>query len=304
MAVTSRSTHHHAELPRALAASVEDDDAGPRRRAWVTALPHIVADLAQRWSLVVGSPFQPGGSTSWVAPARTAAGALVVLKVGWRHDEALHEADGLRAWSGAGAVRLLDARMFDQTSALLLEACAPGTPLSDRPEGEQDVVVADLLSRLWIAPPAGHPFRTLQSMCDRWADEFDARQAAAGGDGIELDPGVVRAGIDLFRDLPRTAERHVLLCTDLHAGNVLAAEREPWLAIDPKPYVGDPTYDVLQHMLNCTERLVVEPAGFAQRMAALLDLDEQRLRRWVFARCVLALQDDPELRPVAVALAA
>jgi len=139
----------------------------------------------------------------------------VVLKVGWRHDEALHEAEGLRAWSGAGAVRLLDARTFDQTSALLREACGPGTPLSDRPEREQDVVVADLLSQLWITPPAGHPFRTLQSMCDGWADELETRQA--GDCGPELDPGVVFAGLALFRDLPRTAEQRVLLCTDLHA---------------------------------------------------------------------------------------
>ncbi len=291
------------DLPRKLLLAVEDDEADSERRAWVMALPDIVAALARRWSLEVGSPFQPGGSASWVAPASTAAGARVVLKVGWRHDDARHEADGLRAWSGGGAVRLLDARTFDQTSALLLEACTPGTPLSDRPEPEQDAVVADLLCRLWITPPAGHPFRALHSMCDRWADDFDARQAAASGDGIELNPDVVRAGIDLFRDLPRTAERHVLLCTDLHAGNVLAAEREPWLAIDPKPYVGDPTYDALQHMLNCTERLASDPAGFVQRMADLLGLDAQRLCAWVFARCVVESLDVPELRLVAAALA-
>jgi len=292
------------ELPRKLVLAVEGGDADSGQREWVASLSHIVAGLADRWSLEVGSPFQPGGSASWVAPARTAAGARVVLKVGWRHDEALHEAEGLRVWSGAGAVRLLDARTFDQTSALLLDACVPGTPLSDRPDLEQDAVVADLLSRLWITPPATHPFRTLQSMCERWADEFDARQDAAGDGGSGLDPGLVRAGIDLLRDLPRTAERHVLLCTDLHAGNVLAAEREPWLAIDPKPYVGDPTYDVLQHMLNCTERLADDPAGFARRMAQLLDLDAPRLRRWLVARCVLESLDAPELRPVVVALAA
>jgi len=290
-------------LPRRLLLAVEDDDADSGQQEWVASLPHIVDDLAGRWSLEVGSPFQPGGSASWVAPTRTAAGAHVILKVGWRHDEALHEAEGLRAWDGAGAVRLLDARTIDQTSALLLEACKPGTPLSDLPEPKQDVVVADLLGRLWITPPAGHPFRALQSMCDGWAGEFDARQAAAGDRGLDLDPGVVRAGIDLFRDLPGSADRHVLLCTDLHAANVLAAEREPWLTIDPKPYIGDPTYDVLQHMLNCTERLAADPAGFADRMADLLDLDAPRLGQWLFARCVLESLDAPELRPVAVALA-
>jgi hypothetical protein len=75
-------------------------------------------DLACRWSLRLGPPFQPGGAASWVAPARTAAGDRVVLKVGWWHDEAAHEADGLRAWDGAGTVRLLGSLVTGSTSAL------------------------------------------------------------------------------------------------------------------------------------------------------------------------------------------
>jgi streptomycin 6-kinase len=76
----------------------------------------------------------------------------------------------------------------------------------------------------------------------------------------------------------------------------LAAQREPWLAIDPKPYVGDPHYDVLQHMLNCAERLTADPVGFARRMAGLLGLDHQRLLLWLFARCV---QESPGWPPLA-----
>jgi streptomycin 6-kinase len=91
----------------------------------------------------------------------------------------------------------------------------------------------------------------------------------------------------------------VLLCTDLHAGNILAAEREPWLAIDPKPYIGDPCYDVLQHLLNCEQRLLADPIGLAHRMADLLDLDPGRLVRWLFARCVQESMDQPILREVA-----
>lgn len=108
--------------------------------------------------------------------------------------------------------------------------------------------MAGLLRRLWIQPPAGHPFRALESMCAWWADEFEDKYAAASGP--RLDQGLARAGIELFRALPSTAERSVLLATDLHPDNVLAAEREPWLVIDPKPYVGDPTYDPLQHMVH------------------------------------------------------
>jgi streptomycin 6-kinase len=106
-----------------------------------------------------------------------------------------------------------------------------------------------------------------------------------------------------FVALAAPSERDVLLCTDLHAGNVLAAQREPWLVIDPKPYLGDPCYDVLQHMLDCEERLAVDPAGLAQRMADLLDLDGERVRRWLFARCVIEGVDDPGLQAVAAALA-
>lgn len=74
-------------------------------------------------------------------------------------------------------------------------------------------------------------------------------------------------GIALFRTLPRTADRNVLLCADLHAENVLASEREPWLMIDPKPHLGDPTYDVLQHMLNCSERLQADPCRLADSLS-------------------------------------
>jgi streptomycin 6-kinase len=93
------------------------------------------------------------------------------------------------------------------------------------------------------------------------------------------------------------------LCTDLHAGNVLAAEREPWLAIDPKPYVGDPTYDALQHLLNCEERLRADPRELARRMAGLLDLDAERLLLWLFARCVQESASWPPLLEVARGIA-
>jgi streptomycin 6-kinase len=95
----------------------------------------------------------------------------------------------------------------------------------------------------------------------------------------------------------------VLLCTDLHAGNVLAAEREPWLVIDPKPCVGDPAFDAVQHMLNCDERLVTDPVGLSQRMADLLEVDPDRVRLWLFARCGQESLHDLTMRGLAHQLA-
>jgi streptomycin 6-kinase len=287
-------------LPANLVESARSDPF-PERREWMRLLPDVVDELARRWSLRLGEPYQPGGQCAWVAPARTATGQDLVLKVAWRHDEADDEATGLRVWGGHGAVRLHDSHVFGATSALLLERCHPGSPLGQQlPQPEQDVVVAALLRRLWSAPTDRCAFRPLQLMCDGWAAEFESKLSASTG---LLDPGLARAGMELFRSLPATASQQALLCTDLHAGNILAAQREPWLVIDPKPYVGDPTYDVLQHMLNCEERLTADPLGFARRMADLLDLDANRLITWLFARCVQESIDQPALRKVVALLA-
>jgi streptomycin 6-kinase len=167
-------------------------------------------------------------------------------------------------------------------------------------EPEQDEVVAGLLRRLWCEPPLTHPFRTLVQMCDWWADEFENDLAA---EPDALDPGLARVGIELFRGLPREDVPRRLLVTDLHAENVLAAQREPWLVIDPKPYVGDTAYDVLQHMTNCRDRLLADPRELARRMADLAGLDAERVQLWLFARAVQESIGMPWLRSVVPLLA-
>jgi streptomycin 6-kinase len=84
----------------------------------------------------------------------------------------------------------------------------------------------------------------------------------------------------------------VLLGTDVHAGNVLRAQRKPWLVIDPKPFVGDPAYDATQHLLNCLERLCSNPVDTIHRFAHLLGVDAERLRLWTFARAAAEPRED------------
>lgn len=283
-------------VPSNLAAAAREEG----RTAWLDRLPALIAGTARRWSVEVDAPLEPGGQTAWVAPARDAAGRELVVKIAWPHWEAVHEADGLAAWQGGGTVILHAVEALSDAAVLLLERCLPGTGLSARPEPEQDQVIAGLLPRLWIPPPAGRHFRPLAEMCAQWADSFEAKLTAGR---VLIDRGLARDGIALFRQLPGTAARNVLLCTDLHAENVLAAEREPWLVIDPKPHVGDPTYDVLQHMLNCPGRLHADPLGFIRRMAELVEVDAERLRRWLFARCVQESADYPGLGEVAALVA-
>ena len=287
------------EVPASLAESVAGDP-DPARHRWLGQLPAMVSALAGQWELELGQPFQPGGSVSWVAPARRAGGERLVLKVAWLHPEARHEASALREWDGNGAVLVHAESRLADTVALLLERCEPGAQLASRPEPEADIVVCDVLRRLWREPPPEHPFPSLQSMCDAWAGQYEAATASPGPP--RLDPGIERAGLELFRSLPGSAAQSVLLATDLHAQNVLSARRQPWLAIDPKPHTGDPAYDLLQHMINCS-RLRADPAGLVRRLAGLAGVDEERLRLWAFARCVQESPGRPELAGVAVQLA-
>jgi streptomycin 6-kinase len=269
------------------------------RGGWQAALPDLVRTVQDRWSLEVGAPFEPGGTSAWVAPARRTSGEDVVVKIGWPHPESEHEADGLAFWAGDGTVRLLEAMTVQGAPAMLLERCLPGTTLTQLAAPEvRDDVVAGLLLRLRREPPPGHGFRPLRQMCEEWAAEAEQELDAAP----HADLGPVRAGLALFRSLAADADREVVLFTDLHADNILSATREPWLAIDPKPYVGDPTYDVLQHMLN-VPRLMQDPDGLIARMASLADLDEARLRLWTFARCAVMAVDDPAFVGVLARLA-
>ena len=269
-------------IPNKLVTNHSGSDEG---RAWLDGLPALVEDLAQRWSLSLESPFDGDVvSAAWVAPATREDGTLAVLKVGLPHMEGQGEIAGLRFWAGDPTVQLLEAD--EEANAMLLERCEPGTFLRSLPEREQDVVIVELLKRLWRVPPADVSFQPLSQMLDYWSASTIAFKDRWP------DGGLVEEGLRLFQDLPRTAPREVLLATDLHAGNVLKAQREPWLVIDPKPFIGDPAYDATQHIFNCDDRLWTEPERMIRRLAVLLDIDEQRIRLWTFARAAAEPRDD------------
>jgi len=256
----------------------------PARSAWLERLPDAIHQLQDRWLLSLGAPFDGGDvSCAWVAPVVRADGTRAVLKLGMPHFEGAHEIQALRFWDGGPTVRLLEADV--DLNAMLLEQCQPGTALRARPEREQDVIVAGLLRRLWSRPAAPHPFRPLSAMTAYWADETVAVAHKWS------DAGLVQEGLRLFDELSRPSADEVLLATDLHAGNVLRAQREPWLVIDPKPFVGDRAYDATQHLFNCKGRMLTAPDATIHHVADLLEVDDERVRLWMFARSAAEPRD-------------
>jgi streptomycin 6-kinase len=256
----------------------------PERRSWLARLPNAIRELQQEWSLFLEAPFDGDEvSCSWVAPAVRRDGTRAILKLGMPHMEGEHELQGLRFWNGDPTVRLLEAD--DDLNAMLLERCEPGMVLRHLPEPEQDVIIAGLLRRLWRMPAASHPFRPLSVMTAHWAKETIADSSRWP------DTGLVQEGLRLFEELARSSPNDVLLATDLHAGNVLQAQREPWLVIDPKPFVGDRAYDSTQHLFNCEERMRADPHATISRFADLLEVDSERVRLWMFARSAAEPRD-------------
>jgi streptomycin 6-kinase len=218
----------------------------------------LAAAVARDWGLRLGDPYPPGAA-GYVVRAELADGTPAVLKLQHTHREDEQEADALELWNGDGAVRLL--RRDDDRHALLLERCEPGTPL---PEGADDPlgVLIGLLPRLW-KDPAG--FHTLVDEVAHWA---------LGG---EIG--------DLGRELVATQGELVLVHQDLHGDNVLAAEREQWLVIDPKPLAAEREFAVAPIVRSFELGDSKRDALYRlDRLSAELGLDRERARGWTIVQ--------------------
>ncbi len=256
-------------------------------RAWLDALPALVAELEARWQVWTGQPYR-AGMAAWTAPATMADGTPAVLKVSWPHREARGERAALRLWDGAGAVRLYEEDV--DRWALLVERCIPGTAVHRSGLDSDDALraAADVLVGLWEATPVDGDFEPLTVVTDEWAVLVRERMARHRP---PFDGGLVEAGAALLEELPRTATRTVLLHGDFNPGNVLRSGRQPYLAIDPKPMLGDPAYDPSPLLLQVDAPFDhADPTAVLRaRYHAFADMvgeDEQRLLAWSVARGV------------------
>ena len=249
---------------------------------WLDRLPRLVRDLLSEWGLQVDGT-AAYGNCALVVPV-VAEGKRAVLKVQFPHWEAETEHLALRDWAGNGAVQLLraDPRRF----ALLLERLEP-RDLTTIDALDACEIVGATYKRLHV--PAGPQYRTLSGELKRWVEGFRKLPASA-----PVPHRYVEQAISLAQDFvadPATDGR--LIHTDLHYENMLAADREPWLVIDPKPLSGDPAYEVAPLIWNRWDEVTrAHDLRFAvqQRFWTTVDaagFDEDRARAWVIVRQML-----------------
>lgn len=195
---------------------------------WVARLPAFAQECADQWSLDLEKPFDT--PRSLVLPAGD-----VVLKLNAPgHHEAAEEGTALRAWDGNGAVGLVAEDR--ERRALLVERCRPGTPPPRAPDNRIAVILG-LVPRLLVAvAPEENLFPTISTLAQRSAEELQVMDRQGGGHPVE--PSALALAVDLLQSVESNAR--TLVNQDLHPGNILRAEREPWLVIDPKPAIGEP----------------------------------------------------------------
>ncbi|WP_327671145.1 MULTISPECIES: aminoglycoside phosphotransferase family protein [unclassified Streptomyces] len=248
--------------------------AGEAGRAFVAALPARVDEFLERWELTVDGPLMHGVA-ALVVPV-VGGGRPAALKFQVLDEETEGEPVALRTWDGDGAVRLL--AYDDGTGTMLLERLDSARMLSDVEDSRKAVtVIAELLARL-TAGPAPEGMRRLSDIAARMlADAPDALRRVA-------DPGERALLADCAAAVREVADEpgDRLLHWDLHFDNVLAAEREPWLAIDPKPLAGDPGFDLWPALNNRYEPQ--ETMWRFDAMSGVLGLDRGRARAWTLGR--------------------
>jgi streptomycin 6-kinase len=247
--------------------------------AWLDRLPAVAAELADRWALVLGGPFE-GSHVSLAIPAERADGSRAVLKLNFPDSETEHEPDALAFWDGVGAARLLE--RADDLAALLVERLDPGAQLwAVGDEDEANTIAAQVLGSLQRDPGEGAPFRALAGEAERWSAEIPERWQHAGR---PFERSLVEELVRACDELAAGGARRVLLHQDFHGGNVLKSG-DGWRAIDPKPLVGDPAFDTASLLRD--RRGLLADGRFAARMRRRLDLlsealelDRERMRLW------------------------
>jgi streptomycin 6-kinase len=246
-------------------------------RVWLERVPVLVRECVEQWELRLGEPYV-AGAAGYAVRAELPDGTPAVLKLIYPHREAEHEAAALDLCEGEGTVRLL--AHDPERSAMLVERCEPGTPVS-QVGGEAALgVIVELLPRLW--KDASEPFRPLAEEAAWWVEHLSSQWERTGR---PFERELLDAGIDALRELPGSQGEQVLLHQDLHGENVLAAQREPWLVIDPKPLVGEREFAVAPIVrsfeLGDTRRDVLRRLD---RLTSELSLDRERARWWTIGQ--------------------
>lgn len=284
------------ELPRTLVRNVLGL---PRGRAWLDSWTDIANRYLEEWDLVL--ELEPGaepwnGHCAVVLPVATADGRPAVLKVTAPHPEAAPEPDALALWDGNGAVELLESAGDD--FVMLLERLDGDSSLARLPLADTTEIWGSILRRLSIAPtgaaasdPHWVSIPSVAEQAEQWTDTLPHEWEALGW---PFDRWLLEYALEvcqLHGSVGRRRDHDVLVHSDLHYLNILPVLEHPrqFLAIDPKPVLGDAEFAVAPMLWNRIGDLsLTDPAGHLRDrctdLALAAGLDPMLARDWSVVR--------------------
>jgi streptomycin 6-kinase len=248
---------------------------------WLAALPELISWATAAWDLHVTAVANRIDAFGLSIPARRDS-ERVTLRVAFPDATLADEATALEAWNGTGAVRILEK---DPRGAQLRTSPTPGTSLTlERNEMRALRLAADTLRSLWIEPPAG--IQTLAAEVRTWGASLRERYESVHA---PFEEHMIRDAEQMFRSFVATQAEPVLLHGDVRLGGfVLDGERA--VALDAKPLIGEPAFDVASLLRDGPVDLVRDTvAGTAKmqgrldQLTDLLNVRAGRVRGWALA---------------------
>ncbi|MFD5064980.1 aminoglycoside phosphotransferase family protein [Streptomyces sp. NPDC058394] len=273
------------EPPQRLVRALGEVCGEPAAADWLARLPALTAEAlsANGPELTVERVAAPGGRSSLVLLVRRSDGTPAALKIAPAGAAPELERAALAHWNGWGAVQLVGS----DGGALLLERLHPEVSLRSLPEAKALLEAAGTVRRLWVEPPTGHSFETVE---ERTGRRTEPMRAAAKADPM-LEP-LVSAALTAREELVAHSPEVLLLHGNFRQSKVLAGERAPWLTVGPEPLVGERAYDLARLVRDRVEDLIASPGGAAtarrrvNKLADSLDVDRERLHGWTLFRAV------------------
>ncbi|MGW6099612.1 aminoglycoside phosphotransferase family protein [Streptomyces sp. NPDC055157] len=273
------------EPPQRLVRALGEVYGEPAAADWLARLPALTAEAlsGNGPELTVERVAAPGGRSSLVLLVRRSDGTQAALKIAPSGAAPELERAALAHWNGWGAVQLVGS----DGGALLLERLHPEVSLRSLPEAKALLEAAGTVRRLWVEPPAGHSFETVE---ERTGRRTEPMRAAAKADPM-LEP-LVSAALAAREELVAHSPEVLLLHGNFRQSKVLAGERAPWLTVGPEPLVGERAYDLARLVRDRVEDLIASPGGAAtarrrvNKLADSLDVDRERLHGWTLFRAV------------------
>lgn len=259
-------------------------------KKWLGDLPEIIKHYEEKWGITVFPPFIL--SYNYVAPAKTADGKAVVLKISFpnNHEFPL-ETVALKFFDGNGAIRIL--QEDTKGHALLLERAEPGIRLRDVKNDKELVSFASSVIKKFHKPII-QKNNSLFPVISDWGKAFARYRKTFSKKSGPVPVWMIERAEDIFTQFPKDKKETVLLHGDLHSDNIISSQRG-WLVIDPKGVIGEREFELGAFLRN---PIYDFPKGTDYKKVSIqrihqfseeLGFDKERIKDWAFACAVISL---------------